>query len=87
MATFPAKLHPKFDPFTYLNPEGETLHGKIKGWEDRVKLMGSEDYLHALETMGRIPLFTPILASLMLFIGGVQMGSLSREKGHLLPTG
>ncbi|AKB79925.1 hypothetical protein MSHOH_3442 [Methanosarcina horonobensis HB-1 = JCM 15518] len=33
--------------------------------------MESEDYLHALETTGRILLFTPILVSIMLFIGGI----------------
>ncbi|KKH46733.1 hypothetical protein EO93_00170 [Methanosarcina sp. 1.H.A.2.2] len=38
MATFPANLHPKFDPFTYLSPEGETPYGKIKGWEQRSRI-------------------------------------------------
>jgi hypothetical protein len=38
--------------------------------------MESEDYLHALETTGKILLFTPILVSLILFIGGTpDMGS------------
>jgi hypothetical protein len=32
--------------------------------------LGSEDYLHALETMGKILLFTPILVALLLFIMG-----------------
>jgi hypothetical protein len=32
--------------------------------------MGSEDYLHALETMGNILLFTPILVALLLFTMG-----------------
>jgi hypothetical protein len=34
--------------------------------------MESEDYLHALETTGRILLFTPILVSIILSIGGVK---------------
>jgi len=42
--------------------------------------MASEDYLHALETMGKILLFTPILVALLLFImgfphNGSDMGS------------
>jgi hypothetical protein len=34
--------------------------------------MESEDYLHTLETTGRILLFTPTLVSLILFIFGVS---------------
>jgi hypothetical protein len=34
--------------------------------------MESEDYLHTLETTGRILLFTPALVSLILFIFGVS---------------
>lgn len=42
--------------------------------------MGSDDYLHALETMGKILLFTPMLVALLLFImefqnKGPDMGS------------
>jgi len=32
--------------------------------------MGSEDYLHAVETMGKILLFTPFLVSLLPLIHG-----------------
>jgi Ni,Fe-hydrogenase I cytochrome b subunit len=32
--------------------------------------MESEDYLHALETMGRILLFTPLIMSIILLIFG-----------------
>ncbi|MCQ1536102.1 hypothetical protein FTO70_10505 [Methanosarcina sp. KYL-1] len=34
--------------------------------------MGSEDYLQALETMGKILLFTPLLLGLLLFITGLS---------------
>lgn len=34
--------------------------------------MESEDYLHALETTGKILLFTPVLVSLILFTGGAS---------------
>lgn len=37
--------------------------------------MASEDYLHALETMGRILIFTPLLMSFILLIfGGFNSG-------------
>ena len=32
--------------------------------------MESEDYLHALETMGKILLFTPFLVLLLMFVSG-----------------
>lgn len=32
--------------------------------------MESEDYLHALETIGKILLFTPFLVSLLLLVSG-----------------
>ena len=35
-----------------------------------IKIMASEDCLHALETMGRILLFTPLLMSIILLIFG-----------------
>lgn len=34
--------------------------------------MESEDYLHALETTGRILLFTPAIVSLILLMAGVS---------------
>lgn len=34
--------------------------------------MMSDDYLHALETMGKILLFTPLILGLLLFITGLS---------------
>ncbi len=51
--------------------ESEAIYRKIKVEQNIVKHMESEDYLHALETTGKILLFTPIIVSLILFIGGI----------------
>jgi len=51
------------------------------------KCMESEDYLHALETTGKILLLTPVLVSLILFTGGAQIWGFSLDQGQFFANG